>query len=115
VSKPYEAGELPWKEPSPWMGTLHWDRSIGGREAGPEWTAKATDIISYKVWAERTLHEDWRGDFYEYEFDAMMIANPKPTSRNRGQKLERRTEALGHTDTLAEAQKLCEDHFQENF
>jgi hypothetical protein len=106
-SKPFEGGQLEWQQ-----GSDHWSRFIGGRDSGPEWIAKATNVVTYRVWAERELHEDWRGDYYTYDFNPQMIVNVKPTRKSKG---ERRVEPLGHAETLAEAQKICEDHARENF
>jgi len=108
ASEPLKGGRLKWQKQ---MG--HWGPFLGSTEAGPDWFAKATDIITYRIWATRTFNENWGGDYYTYEFNPVCIVSQKP---KKGKKPLKRSDPLGGGfESLAEAQKVCEDHFRENF
>jgi hypothetical protein len=108
ASQPLQGGKLQWQQRSD-----HWSRSGGGRDAGPYWSAKAADTVNYQILASRNFNENWRGDYYTYEFSPVCIWVTQP---KKGKPSQRRSEVLGGGhETLAEAQKVCEDHFQDNF
>lgn len=107
ASKPLRGGRLRWQQLSD-----QWSRS-GGRDAGPYWNAKAADTVNYQVRASRNSDDNWRGDSYTYEFSPVCIWITQP---KKGKPSQRRSEVLGGGfETLAEAQKICEDHFRNNF
>jgi len=119
ASKPLQGGRLKWVAPTLTMGKPSWSRAGGGRDAGPTWNAKASDLAVYQVWAMRKLNygDDYRDrivdDFYSYEFNPVCIWGTQP---KKGKRQEKRREILGSGyDTLAEAQKVCEDHFRDHF
>jgi hypothetical protein len=119
VSQPLRGGKLKWKAPDQWMGKLSWSRAGGARDSGPEWTAQATDRISYVVSATRKFNEgsDFRDrivdDFYSYEFDAKYVVIPLAGKKKKTE--SKRSEYIGHADTLSEAQKICEEHYLSEF
>ena len=94
-----------------------WTASGGGYDSGPRWIAEkdtsenpADARVKYTIWAERKLHEDWRGDYYEYYFNSLYKIIPARKTRKNVE-----THTLESGDTLAEVMLACEKHYKEEF
>lgn len=112
VSRPLRGGRLRWEQVSD-----YWHQT-GYPMIGPVWRAQATPNIRYEIWSFRKLHEDWRGDYYNYEFIPVVKTKKKQKTRSRTKNEEYELSSnhtLSSTDTLQEAQQECEKHALEHF
>jgi hypothetical protein len=108
VSKSLKGTKLTWKQIY-----TQWNTSGGLYDRGPRWFGVPDPNpyrIQYEVWAQRTLHENWRGDYYEYSFNCFCRFLGKEKSKKVKDK-PLRIDTLGQEDTLIEAQGNCERHY----
>jgi|SRR6516162_8106295 hypothetical protein len=105
ASKPLQGGSFEWKS-SPYV----WSSSTKGGDVGPHWSTEVGYRVRYGIYASRSLYGS---GYYEYEFNPVCLWT---TQLERGKRSEERSEVLGGDyETLAEAQRACEEHFQKNF
>jgi hypothetical protein len=116
VSKPMKGTKLIWKGGGEFSGGV----SYGGHlsSTGPRWYGTPQDNpyhIQYEIWAERKFVEQWPdSDYYDYQFNGKIKFLSQGKFRSKRMKPQE-SKSVAYGDTLAEAQKICEDHFQENF